>query len=150
MPASLGGQPVRVLRLTMTGSLDVALLEAGAGQAASVLTASSTDGRHWTLSPPSGLAGRQVISASFGTGGSAAVILTGGRAETISGPGASWRTLPPTPPGRTVTLALPAAGIVDALAADGGTLTAWRLALDSAAWVREQVIKVPIQYGSSS
>ncbi|MGH3187711.1 MAG: hypothetical protein ACRDOL_10695 [Streptosporangiaceae bacterium] len=134
----------------MTGSLDIALLEAGAGPTASVLTASSADGRNRTLSAMSGLAGRQAISASFGAGGGAAVMLTGGRAESISGPGSSWRTLPPLPPGRTVTLALPAAGTVDALAADGSTLTAWQLASGSAAWAREQVIKVPIQYGSSS
>ncbi len=150
LPASLGAQRIRVLRLTMTGSLDVALLEVGAGSAASVLTAASTDGSHWTLSAASGLLGRQVISASFGAGGSVAVVLTGGRAETISGPGSSWRTLPALPPGRTVTLALPSPGTVDALAADGSTLTAWQLARGTASWIREQVINVPIQYGSSS
>ncbi len=150
LPASLAGQRVRVLRLTMTGSLDMALLEVGAGSTASVLTAASTDGSHWTLSAASGLAGRQVISASFGTGGGVAIVLTGGRAQTISGPGSSWRTLPPLPPGRTVTLALTGTTTVDALAADGGTLTAWQLIPGPAAWTREQVIKVPIQYGSSS
>jgi len=150
LPAWLGGQRVRVLRLTMTGSLDIALLEAGAGSTASVLIAASTDGSHWTLSATSGLVGRQVISASFGAGGGVAVVLTGGRAETISGPSSSWRTLPPVPPGQTVTLALAGPGTVDALAADGSTMMAWQLTPGTAAWTREQVIKVPIQYGSSS
>jgi len=66
-----------------------------------------------------------------------------------AGPGASWRALPPLPSGRTVTLALPAAGITDALTADGSSLTAWRLAPGSATWARTQTIKVPNQYGSS-
>jgi len=150
LPASLRGQAVRVLRLTTTGTRDIALLEAGAGSTASMLTASSTDSSHWMLSAASGLAGRQVISASFGARGSVAVVLTGGRAEIMSGTGSPWRTLPTLPPGRTVTLALPAVGTIDALAADGGTLTAWKLAPGTVAWAREQVIKVPIQYGSSS
>jgi hypothetical protein len=48
-----------------------------------------------------------------------------------------------------VTLALPAAGITDALAADGSSLTVWQLRRGSAAWASTQAIKVPIQYGSS-
>jgi hypothetical protein len=49
-----------------------------------------------------------------------------------------------------VTLALPAAGITDVLAADGSSLTVWQLRPGSSAWARTQAIKVPIQYGSSS
>ena len=78
------------------------------------------------------------------------VVLAGNRAETISGPGATWRRLPALPAGRTVTLALPASGPTGALAADAGTLTAWRLTRTPGAWVKAQTIKVPIQYGSSS
>jgi hypothetical protein len=77
------------------------------------------------------------------------VVLSGHRGETLAGPGASWQALPPLPSGRTVTLALPAAG-TDALTADGSSLTAWRLAPGSATWDRTQTIEVPIQYGSSS
>jgi hypothetical protein len=58
--------------------------------------------------------------------------------------------LPALPAGHAVTLALPAAGTIDALAADGGTLTAWQLRNGSATWSKTQTIKVPIQYGSSS
>jgi hypothetical protein len=78
------------------------------------------------------------------------VVLAGNRAETISGPGSSWRRLPALPAGRTVTLALPGTGSTEALAADAGTLTAWQLAGSPSAWVKTQTIKVPIQYGSSS
>ena len=49
-----------------------------------------------------------------------------------------------------MTLALPAAGTTDALAADGSSLTVWQLRPGSAEWARTQAIKVPIQYGSSS
>ena len=47
------------------------------------------------------------------------------------------------------TVALPAGGGFDALAATGSRLSAWRLAAGAAAWARTQSIDVPIQYGSS-
>ena len=96
-----------------------------------------------------------VLSSSLGASGAIVVGLTGRRAEFLAGPGAAWQALPRLPQGRAVTLALPASGGVDALAADGSVLTAWRLhasgpALSSGQWARTQTTKVPIQYGSSS
>lgn len=149
-PASLGGQRVQVLRLSRAGGQDVALLEVGAAPSLSLLAAWTGDGgAHWTLSPVLRTGATAAVSASSGDDG-VGVVLAGNRAETISGPGSSWRRLPALPSGRTVTLALPAAGSTEALAADAGTLTAWRLAGSPAAWVKTQTIKVPIQYGSSS
>jgi hypothetical protein len=78
------------------------------------------------------------------------VLLGGGRAETISGPGASWQALPSVPAG-TATLAPgpgSGSGAFDALAVSGSRLTVWQLA--AAAWTKAQVINVPITYGSSS
>jgi hypothetical protein len=151
LPASLRRQPVRVLRLARTGDRDTALLEAGTGTAATVITAWTKDGgAHWTVSPPLPLAGSQVLSASFGGSGWAAIVLSGNRGQIIAGPAARWQALPPLPTGRTVTLALPAAGGTDALAATGSTLTAWHLAPGAAAWARTQTTKIPIQYGSSA
>jgi photosystem II stability/assembly factor-like uncharacterized protein len=150
LPASLAGQHVQVLRLSRTGSSDVALLAVGAGTPASLLAAWTSDGgQHWSLSPGFKLGGSHPVSVSFGSGGATAVVLNGNRGEILAGPGASWRTLPALPAGRTITLALPAAGTTDALAASGSTLTAWQLTGGSAKWARTQVIKVPIQYGSS-
>jgi hypothetical protein len=111
------------------------------------------DGR-WTLSaalPGTGAA----LSSSLGADGAAAVELAGRRAEFLPGPGTAWQALPRLPRGRAVTLALPASGGVDALAASGRVLTAWRLhatrsALSAGQWTRIQTTKVPIQYGSSS
>jgi hypothetical protein len=151
LPASLSQEPIRVLRLTRTGDRDTALLEAGTGAAASLLAAwTAGSGGQWTVSPPLRLDGAQVISASFGDSGSAAVVLSGNRGQTIAGPGARWQALPAMPSGRTVTLARPASGGTDALAADGSTLTAWHLAPGAVTWARTQVTKVPIQYGSSA
>lgn len=73
--------------------------------------------------------------------------------EAGTGPAAAlfvaW-ALPALPASRTVTLALPAAGGIDALAADGSTLTGLAPGPDGAISSRAQVIKVPIQYGSSN
>jgi hypothetical protein len=149
-PASPGGQRVQVLRLSRAGGQDVALLEVGPAPAVSLLAAWTGDGgAHWTLSPALRTGATAAVSASFGDDG-VGVVLAGNRAETIPGPGAAWRRLPALPAGRTVTLALPASGPTEALAADAGTLTAWRLAGSPVGWVKTQTIKVPIQYGSSS
>lgn len=150
LPASLAGQRVRVLRLSRAGGRDVALLQAGTGASASLLAAWTSDGgQHWQLSAPLGLDGAAPVSASFGAGGATAVVLSANRGEILAGPGASWRALPRLPAGHTITLAMPAAGITEALAASGSQLTVWQLTSGSAAWARTQAINVPIQYGSS-
>ena len=87
-------------------------------------------------------------AAGFGPGGSVWVLLGGGRAETISGPGSAWRALPALPAGTATLAPGSGSGGYDALAVSGSRLTVWRLA--GAAWAKVQVINVPIQYGSSS
>jgi hypothetical protein len=151
LPASLTGSRIQVLRLSRTGDTDMALLEAGSGSSATLIAAWTADnGRRWTLSPALRLGNSQPVSASFGGSGATAVVLSGNRGEILDGPDGSWRPLPALPPGRSITLALPAAHTVDALAADGSTLTVWRLGTGSAIWSKVQDISVPIQYGSSS
>ncbi|MBV9206819.1 MAG: hypothetical protein JO037_15840 [Actinobacteria bacterium] len=147
-----GADPVQVLRLARGAGGIVALLLAGNG-----LFAAWWDGTRWTVSAPV-RAGRvtagSLRAAGFGPGGSAWLLLGGGRAETIGGPGASWRSLPSVPPG-TATLAPPDSGpgpgaaedSYDALAVAGSRLTVWRLV--QAAWTKVQLINVPVQYGSS-
>jgi hypothetical protein len=149
IPAALSRQPITVLRLTQTANQIVALLAAGSGRAASVLAAWSADnGRHWALTPALALNGAAITSASFGTGGTAAVIMSDGRAAVIAGDGRHWRPLPALPPG-TATLAPGPAGQTDALAVDRATLSVWRLPPGATAWTKTQTINVPIQYGSS-
>lgn len=150
LPSALAGQRTRLLRLTRTGNGDVALLQAGTGLSAVLLAAWTTGTGTWALSPAYALRGRAVAAASFASSGAAGVVLTGRRAITVTGPGSSWQPLPALPAGKTVTLALPAAAELEALAADGSTLTVWQLASGATGWLKAQVVRVPIQYGSSS
>jgi hypothetical protein len=89
-----------------------------------------------------------LTSASFGPADAIAIILNGKHAETITGPAGSWRPLPALPAG-TATLAPGPAGRFSALAAHRAKLTVWQLGDGSASWRATQVIKVPIQFGSS-
>ena len=148
IPAALARQHVAVLRLTRTAPGIAALLQAGTGATASLLAAWSADGGHWTVSPPLPLNGAALTSASFGPGGTAAIIITGNRGDIITSTGSPWQPLPPLPPG-TATLALGPGGAADALAVDRSTLTVWQLAPGSAAWTKAQAISVPVQFGSS-
>jgi hypothetical protein len=150
LPASLAGQPVTVLRMATAGGRQMALLSAGSGYAATVMAAWSAGGTgHWQLSPGLRTQGRQVLSASFGSGGAAGLVLSGGQGEVLAGPGAGWRQLPALPSG-TQVLAMGADGQAEALASRGSVLTVWKTGPASAGWMKDQVINVPIQYGSSS
>jgi hypothetical protein len=188
LPTSVSRDRIQVLRLTATATGNVALLLAGT----SLFAAWTSDGgTHWTVSPPLSLGTARVSSAAFaagggvvggvgsgsGTGGGAGgggvgsgsgggsavgVLLSGGRAATISGPGAAWDPLPAAPPGTAVLAFVPpatsaghpAAGApadeVQALAAKGSKLTVWQLTPSVGQWASVQTITVPIQYSSSS
>jgi hypothetical protein len=144
LPAGFGGDQVQVVGLARTAGGNAALLVAGTS-----LLAAWSDGGRWTVSAPVAAAGDEqgVRASGFGPGGSVWVLLGGGRAETIGGPGGSWQVLPALPAG-TATLA-PGSGpsAYDALAVAGSRLTVWRLT--AGAWAKVQVITVPITYGSS-
>jgi hypothetical protein len=143
LPAAYRGDQVRVLGLAATSGGNVALLRAGDS-----LLAAWSRGTGWTVSAPAaGVGSGSVRAFGFGTGGSAWLLLSDGRAETVGGPGAGWQPLPTVPAG-TATLAPGPGGAWDALAVSWAKLTVWRLA--QGAWARAQVIKVPIEYGSSS
>jgi hypothetical protein len=142
LPSGFGGDQVQVLGLAATAGGNAALLLAG-----SDLLAAWSDAGRWTVSAPVG--DEQGVSASgFGPGGSVWVLLGGGRAETVAGPGSSWGALPTLPAGAATLAPGPSAGGYDALAVSGSKLTVWRLA--GTAWAKVQVINVPIEYGSSS
>jgi hypothetical protein len=149
LPASYAHQNITVLRLTTTGDATMALLAAGTGTTARLLAASSTDnGAYWSLSQPLPLGGATLTSASFGPGGTAAVVLSGDHAQALTSTPGPWRPLPALPPG-TATLAPGPAGGWDALAAHSTRLTVWQLASNARAWATTQTIDVPIQFGSS-
>ena len=138
MPAGFGVDQVQVLGLASTTQGQAVLLAAGGS-----LLAAWSDGANWTVSAPVTASG--IRASGFGPGGSAWVLLGGGRAETIAAAGGSWHPLPAAPSG-TATLA-PGTGGYDALAVAGSRLTVWRLG--SAGWANVQAINVPIVYGSS-
>jgi hypothetical protein len=147
LPAAFAGARVQVLRLTNTGTGDTALLKAGNDLIAAW---SPGDASKWTLSPALPLDGTSPMSASTSASGAIAVVLSGGRGEILGGTHDPWQPLPPLPAARAITLAILPDGTAEALAADGATLTIWQLATGPARWFKVQVIKVPIQYGSSS
>lgn len=147
-PAAPGGSPVRVLRLAGTPTGDTTLLASGTGSAASLLAAWTSDGTHWTTSAPLPAGTRQVLADGTGPAGSVWVLLTGGRAATIAGPGAPWRQLPAPPPA-TAALATGPGGTTEALAVAGTSLIVYQLT-PAGTWNRAQAITVPVQYGSSS
>ena len=148
LAGSLATRRVRVLRLTATPAGEIALLLAGTGSAASLLTAWTSDGTRWTVSSPLPAGPAQIRASGTGPGGAAWVLLSDGHGATVSGPGAAWRELPRLPTGTAVLAAGPG-GTFDALATSGSTLAVFRLSA-AGAWGKTQVISVPIQYGSSN
>jgi hypothetical protein len=114
----------------------------------------------WSASAPLPVTGAIAASGSLAaaaadTAAGSWVLLSDGRAATISGPSAKisavprWQVLPRVP-AHTSVLASGPDGAVDALAVSGATLAVWRLATDSTTWSIVQAITVPLQYGSSS
>ena len=90
-----------------------------------------------------------LAAATATSSGGTWVLLPGGQAATIGGPGQQWLLLPPTPAHTTVLASGPGTSI-DALAVSGDTLTVWQLDHRSTVWARAQTISVPIEPDSSS
>ena len=128
--------------MAQAGRTVAALLAVGRGAAARLLGAwSNQDGTSWSLSQPYQAGPARPLSAAFGNsttgtgspgGGSLGVLLSGGRAVSVSGPGAAWRSLPALPAGASsvpdggATLAA-APGGFEALTARGRQMSVWAL-----------------------
>jgi hypothetical protein len=150
LPAALSRRDMQVLRLGSTEGVITALLAFGHGTRAGVIAAWSDDGGdRWTLSPVLRTGALRMRSASLWAGGSAGLVLSGNRGETIAGPSAAWRALPPLPAG-TATLAKGPAGHLDALVVARSSMADWSLGGGATGWSQRQVIRVPVPYGSSS
>ena len=147
LPAALARRPVTVLRLGTAGNQIAALLAAGTGQHTTLVVArASGNGTSWALSASLRTGGHAVSAASLGPGRAVTVVTTGGHGAELSQ--GRWRMLPALPTA-TVTLAPGLNGTIDALAVHRGTLTVWHLTGKQDSWTKEQIISVPIQYGSS-
>jgi hypothetical protein len=102
----------------------------------------------WSTSAALPASGPVIASGTLALGG-AWVLLSGGRAALIGGPGQQWTLLPPVP-AKTTVLAAGPDGATDALAVSGSTLTVWRLAAKATVWQKVEAVSVPVQVGSSS
>lgn len=149
-PAGLRSGPATVLGLTSQAGRMMAIIEAGTGRTEGLYAAWQPAGSaRWSESGAVAAGGRLPRSLAMWANGSVAVVLADGRGQTVAGPAAGWRSLPPLPVS-TATLAIGDGGQLEALSASGGNLTVWQLAAHGAGWTRLQVIKVAIPYGSSS
>lgn len=147
--------PVGVLALTSTASGMVALLQVSGAAGADVVAGWTRDsGRTWSLSPAVPVASSEKVESVGGDGAGGVFVLVSGpgrasRLEHVAGRGNPWQALP-APPAGTATVAFGWHGSAQSLAVDAATLTVWNLAPGGSAWVKGQVLQVPIEYGSSS
>lgn len=164
-----GAGSAQVLGLVPAGKSLAAVIEMRPNRpgAVSLLSAWSPDGTTWRASGYLRLpVGERIISLGPAAGEGAFVLMAnrGGkrRLAEVAGPGSrSWRYLP-EPPAGTETVAFGAAGGAQALAVNQSAMQVWDITGGSGAggsgaggakvgagWRRGQVLRVPIQYGSS-
>jgi len=163
-PAGFAGRPVTVVQLTATepGKLTAFLAagpppaghgaSAGADPAQDLAAAWLGDGQPWTTSAPLPLAGRKLVSTAAGSGGTAGVILTGGRAAVIrpaSGTAAAAWTALPALPAAAADLVLGPGRQVSVLTTGRTTVTAWQLSTTGTSWSPGQKLTIPVPFGSS-
>lgn len=121
--------------------LEVAMVAADAGRAAST---GATVSRGLRLDPGQGLA-----ATGSGPGGELFVLIEGrGGAEELAAASAGRWTVLTAPPRGTVAVAF-SPGRIDAVTVQSSTFIDDTLAPGGAGWRRSQVLRVPIQYGSS-
>jgi uncharacterized protein YfiM (DUF2279 family) len=148
---SLSGGPVTVLGLAREAAgRTMALLNVGGGRASTIVAAwlATTAPASGTVSAAAPTGGGVPRSLAMWSNGSAGLVLAGGRAETIAGPGGSWHALPALP-AKAATLALGPAGQLEAIVAQGNSFNVWQLSAAGTAWAPVQHISVAIPYGSS-
>lgn len=144
---------VRVLRLMPVADGTAALLslrDAGGAQNLRVALLSSS-GNGTTLSPPLAVApGSTLLASGTGSGDELFVLLrkVGGGDELATEGTGGWDVLP-APPRGTLAAAL-SPGRIDAVTVHTSTLTDFSLAPGATTWQQVQVLRVPVQYGSSS
>lgn len=152
LPRSIGHGRVQVMSLGSTKAGTSAILEVSNGTGNSLVVAWASMSGRWSKSLALRLGtGEQVASVGPATGTGLFVLLrapSGQERLMVSEISAGWQQLP-SPPTGTATVAFGEA-TADALVANGTVLTVWSLALGSGTWAKGQVIRIPVQYGSSS
>ncbi len=152
LPRSLGRGRVEVLSLGSTKVGTSALLEISNVISNGLVVAWAARSWRWGKSPALRLGvGENVASAGPSAGTGVFVLLqspSGRERLMVSEISTGWHELPP-PPAGTATVAFGGAGL-DALVVSGTVLTVWSLALGPHTWAKGQIIRVPVQFGSSS
>jgi hypothetical protein len=152
LPRSLDQGRVEVLSLGISKAGTSALLEVSNGTANSLAVSWAAMNGRWGKSSALLLgAGERVASAGPGAGTGLFVLLQSPSTQDrllVSQISTGWQQLPP-PPAGTATVAFGGAG-PDALVVSGTVLTVWSLALGPNTWAKGQIIRVPVQFGSSS
>ena len=153
-PGAIAASPAG-RRCQVTGLVAVAYTPSGTPLAAASCARAGSTGIFarvagtWQASGPAAPGGQplRVIRLTQTPAGDTALLQAGtSGAASLS---AAWRELP-APPRGTAALAASPDGAYDALVVSAATLTIDQVAAGGSAWRAEQVIKVPIQYGSSS
>ena len=154
LPGSLRRGRVEVLMLEQTTDGLVAVLGISEKAGTAVVAAWTTGTGPWVVSPGLTLASNDGL-VSFGpASGSGLFVLSSTqsgsrRLAVVDGPGATWRQMLP-PPSSTATVAFsPTSSTTEAFAVHDSTMTVWALGSGSNAWVKGQVVQVPIEFGSS-
>ena len=155
LPGRLRSGRVEVLTLEQTTDGLTALLGISEKTGTAVVAAWTTGTGPWAVSPGLTLASNdRLVSFGPASGSSAFVLSTtksgSMRLAVVDGSGATWRQMLP-PPLSTATVAfIPTSpSTTDAFAVHDSTMTVWALGSGSSAWVKGQVVRVPIEFGSS-
>jgi hypothetical protein len=142
-----------VLRLSVSGATESALVAAGApGRSVLLGQWRAADGT-WAASRPLPVSPSQrVLATAIGESGQEVVLLsqrgTSGTVRVAPGPGQGWSTLP-RPPAGTATVALLSDGSVDAFSVQGNRLRVYTASAPTDRWALTQSMNVPLAYGSS-
>jgi hypothetical protein len=154
LSGSLRRDRVEVLTLEQTTDGLSALLGISERTGTAVVAAWTTGTGSWVVSPALTLAlNNRLVSFGPAEGSGAFVLSTtpsgSRRLAVIDGSGVTWHQMLP-PPSNTETVAFsPTSSTTDAFAVHDSTMTVWASGSGSSAWVKGQVVQVPIEFGSS-
>jgi len=154
LPHRFGQGRAEVLALGTWRDTTLVLVAVTGARGTDLLAARSGPAGRWATSSPLPLAtNEQVVSFGPGNGQELFALLQGPsgayRLELAPAGGNAWQELPP-PPAGTATVAFSSDAPTDALVANGTKFSSWSFNTGSKRWTEDQVMDVPLQYGSSS
>jgi hypothetical protein len=156
LSGSLRRGRVQVLSLGATPAGLAALLGITGKSGTSLAGAWTTGSGDWSVSSPLALGSNEHLISFGPANGNGIFALTASSSGTrrlavVSSSGLAWQQMP-SPPSNTATIAFAQApgSTTDALAAHDTTMTVWTLDATASQWDKNQVLRVNIEFGSSS